>query len=80
MRINYNISSIIARNALNNNDTRLSESIQRLSSGLKINSKLLGQSKIKQKSKNQKTLNGTVARKTNYPSVKTHFHSQVPET
>lgn len=38
MRINYNISSIIARNALNNNDTRLSESIQRLSSGLKINS------------------------------------------
>ena len=38
MRINYNISSIIARNALNNNDTRLSNSIQRLSSGLKINS------------------------------------------
>lgn len=38
MRINYNISSIIARNALNNNDTRLSDSIQRLSSGLKINS------------------------------------------
>lgn len=38
MRINYNISSIIARNALNINDNRLSGSIQRLSSGLKINS------------------------------------------
>lgn len=38
MRINYNVSSIIARNALNINDTRLSNSIQRLSSGLKINS------------------------------------------
>ncbi len=38
MRINYNISSIIAKNALNVNDTRLSNSIQRLSSGLKINS------------------------------------------
>lgn len=37
MRINYNISSIIARNALNNNDTRLSNSVQRLSSGYKIN-------------------------------------------
>lgn len=37
MRINYNVSSIIARNALNNNDNRLSNSIQRLSSGLKIN-------------------------------------------
>lgn len=37
MRINYNISSIIARNALNNNDDRLSASIERLSSGLKIN-------------------------------------------
>lgn len=38
MRINYNISSIIARNALNVNDNRLSGSIQRLSSGYKINS------------------------------------------
>lgn len=38
MRINYNVSSIIARNALNNNDNRLSNSIERLSSGLKINS------------------------------------------
>ena len=38
MRINYNISSIIARNALNINNNRLSGSIQRLSSGYKINS------------------------------------------
>lgn len=38
MRINYNVSSIIARNALNVNDNRLSKSIQRLSSGFKINS------------------------------------------
>lgn len=38
MRINYNISSIIARNALNINDNRLTSSIQRLSSGYKINS------------------------------------------
>lgn len=38
MRINYNVSSIIARNALNNNDMRLSGSTQRLSSGYKINS------------------------------------------
>lgn len=38
MRINYNISSIIARNCLNNNDSRLADSIERLSSGLKINS------------------------------------------
>lgn len=38
MRINYNVSSIIARNALNVNDSRLSKSIQRLSSGFKINS------------------------------------------
>lgn len=38
MRINYNVSSIIARNALNVNDNRLSQSIQRLSSGFKINS------------------------------------------
>ena len=37
MRINYNISSIIARNALNVNNNRLSDSIERLSSGLKIN-------------------------------------------
>jgi flagellin len=38
MRINYNISSIIAKNALNNNDDRLSASTLRLSSGYKINS------------------------------------------
>lgn len=38
MRINYNVSSIIARNALNNNDKRVSNSTQKLSSGYKINS------------------------------------------
>ena len=38
MRINYNVSSIIARNALNNNDKRVAASTQRLSSGYKINS------------------------------------------
>lgn len=37
MRINLNISSIVAQNALGNNDTRLSNSTLRLSSGLKIN-------------------------------------------
>jgi flagellin len=36
MRINYNVSSIIAKNALNNNDSRLSISTQKLSSGYKI--------------------------------------------
>ena len=38
MRINYNVSSIIARNALNNNDRRVAASTQKLSSGYKINS------------------------------------------
>lgn len=38
MRINYNVSSIIARNALNNNERRVSVSTQKLSSGYKINS------------------------------------------
>lgn len=38
MRVNYNISSIIAKNALANNDNRLSLSVQKLSSGYKINS------------------------------------------
>lgn len=38
MRINYNVSSIIARNALNNNDKRVAASTKRLSSGYKINS------------------------------------------
>lgn len=37
MRINFNVSSVIAQNALANNDTRLSNSTLRLSSGLKIN-------------------------------------------
>lgn len=37
MRINLNISSVVAQNALANNDTRLSNSTLRLSSGLKIN-------------------------------------------
>lgn len=37
MRINFNVSSIVAKNALANNDTRLSESTLRLSSGYKIN-------------------------------------------
>lgn len=38
MRVNYNVSSIIARNALNNNDKRVAASTQRLSSGYKISS------------------------------------------
>lgn len=38
MRINYNVSSIIARNALNNNDKRVTASTQKLSSGYKISS------------------------------------------
>lgn len=37
MRINLNVSSVVAQNALENNDTRLSKSTLRLSSGLKIN-------------------------------------------
>lgn len=37
MRINFNVSSIVATNALANNDSRLSESTLRLSSGYKIN-------------------------------------------
>lgn len=37
MRINFNVSSIVAKNALANNDARLSESTLRLSSGYKIN-------------------------------------------
>ena len=36
--LNTNISSIIAQNALNTNSTALSISLQRLSTGLKINS------------------------------------------
>ena len=37
MRINYNTSAVISNKALNNNDSLLSRSLQRLSTGLKIN-------------------------------------------
>lgn len=37
MRINYNVSAIIAQNSLSDSDNMLSKSIERLSSGLKIN-------------------------------------------
>ena len=37
MRINYNVSAMIANSALNTNDNAVSQSIERLSSGLKIN-------------------------------------------
>ncbi len=37
MRINYNATAVIANNSLNQNDSKLADSIQRLSSGLKIN-------------------------------------------
>ena len=37
MRINYNVSAMLANTNLNNNDKALSNSIERLSSGLKIN-------------------------------------------
>ncbi|MBE5884736.1 MAG: flagellin FliC3 [Lachnospiraceae bacterium] len=37
MRINYNVSAMISNNALSNNDNLLAKSLQRLSSGLKIN-------------------------------------------
>ncbi|MCR4792290.1 MAG: flagellin [Lachnospiraceae bacterium] len=37
MRINYNVSAMIANNALKNNDDLLSSSLQKLSSGFKIN-------------------------------------------
>ena len=36
MRICYNASAMIANNALNKNDNRLAQSLQRLSSGLKV--------------------------------------------
>ena len=38
MRINYNVSAIITNNNLANNDSALAKSLERLSSGLKINS------------------------------------------
>ncbi len=37
MRINYNVSAMLANNALANSDNRLSQSLERLSSGLKVN-------------------------------------------
>ncbi len=37
MRINYNVSAMLANNALANNDNLLAQSLERLSSGLKIN-------------------------------------------
>lgn len=37
MRINYNVSAMLTNNALANNDNLLAKSLQRLSSGLKIN-------------------------------------------
>lgn len=37
MRINYNVSAMLSNNALSNNDRRLQSSMERLSSGLKIN-------------------------------------------
>jgi flagellin len=37
MRINYNVSAMLANNTLTNSNNALSKSIQRLSSGLKIN-------------------------------------------
>lgn len=37
MRVNYNVSAMVANNCLKRNDNALSKSIERLSSGLKIN-------------------------------------------
>lgn len=37
MKINYNVSAMLANNALANNDSLLAKSLERLSSGLKIN-------------------------------------------
>ena len=37
MRINYNVSAMLSNNALSTNDDLLSKSVERLSSGLKIN-------------------------------------------
>lgn len=37
MRINYNVSAMLSNNALSNNDNLLSKSLEKLSSGLKIN-------------------------------------------
>ena len=38
MRINYNVSAMLSNNALRNSDNLLAQSLERLSSGLKINS------------------------------------------
>lgn len=38
MKVNYNVSALVAQNSLSNSDSALSKSIERLSSGLKINS------------------------------------------
>ena len=37
MRVNYNVSAMVANNSLTRSDNKLSKSIERLSSGLKIN-------------------------------------------
>lgn len=37
MRINYNVSAMLTNNALANNDNLLAQSLERLSSGLKVN-------------------------------------------
>ncbi len=37
MRINYNVSAMLSNNALANNDSLLAQSLERLSSGMKIN-------------------------------------------
>ena len=37
MRINYNVTAMLSNNALSNNDNALSKSLERLSSGYKIN-------------------------------------------
>lgn len=37
MRINYNVSAMISNNALSNSENLLTKSLERLSSGLKIN-------------------------------------------
>lgn len=37
MRINYNVSAMLSNNALANNDNLLSKSLERLSSGMKVN-------------------------------------------
>ena len=38
MKINYNVSAMLANNSLKTNDKKLTDSLRRLSSGYKINS------------------------------------------